>query len=200
MHAQQIDLPDMGVCLVVDDDSFDRNMMRRCLGRDRPGMTLHACDTITAARGVLARTRPDVILLDHRLPDGEGAGFAAELRADPTLEDTMICVVTHTDLRQMDPAVPVLSKAALSPQSIRALVEAFLAERRIARGSADARLVSAFGGHVQDNTAPAVSRMMRVLRSARQQSRRSIPRAAMQDLDTLEEMLLAFSDTLRREK
>ncbi len=186
----------IGTCLVVDDDSFDRRMVRRCIGRDRPDLDLYECETISAARDFLMRQRPDVILLDHRLPDGQGADFALELRGDRRLDDTMICVVTNSDTRLLDPAIPAMSKDALTPQSIWGMVEAFLAERHVARSTPEGRLVEEFSGSMQVTMAPAVSRMIRTLRSAKIRSRRSIPRAALNDLERLEEMLLAFSEVV----
>ncbi|WP_425070720.1 response regulator [Sagittula sp. S175] len=187
-----------GSCLVVDDNSFDRCLVRRCLGRDRPELELFEVDSIGAARAFLTRRTPDMILLDHRLPDGQGASFARELRMNATLDDTIICVVTNADTRLLDPDVPAMSKEDLTPQTLWSLVDDFLEERRVAQGTVAGKLVSDFGGVVQDNMSGAVARMLRTLRRARTAARRSIPRAAMNDLDQLEEMLLALSEVAER--
>lgn len=194
LHAP--DTPLVGTCLVVDDDTFDRCLVRRCIGRDRPDLDLFECDTISSARDFLSEQQPDLILLDHRLPDGEGAEFAKELRADARLDNTMICLVTNADTRMFDPSITALSKDALTPQSLWDIVEAFLAERQITRSSSERRLVEEFGNSVQDNMAPVVSRMIRTLRSAKIRARRTIPRAALNDLEKLEEMLLALSEVM----
>lgn len=39
--------------------------------------------TVAAGRDLVERCRPDVVLLDQRLPDGEGIALAAELRSRP---------------------------------------------------------------------------------------------------------------------
>lgn len=185
----------MTTCLVVDDNSFDRCMLRRCLGRDRPGLDLHEVDSIGAARAFLTRRTPDLILLDHRLPDGQGASFARELRAESRMSDVAIFVVTSADTRLLDPDVPAMSKDNLTPQGIWAMVDDFLAQRSLATTTPEAALVEAFGGAMQDSISVALARMLRTLRRAKTAARRSIPTAAMNDLDQLEEMLLALSDT-----
>lgn len=161
-------------------------------------MELFEVDSIGAARAFLTRRTPDMILLDHRLPDGQGASFARELRMNATLDDTIICVVTNADTRLLDPDVPAMSKEDLTPQTLWSLVDDFLEERRVAQGTVAGKLVSDFGGVVQDNMSGAVARMLRTLRRARTAARRSIPRAAMNDLDQLEEMLLALSEVAER--
>ncbi|MBP0481784.1 response regulator [Sagittula salina] len=187
-----------GSCLVVDDDSFDRRLLRRCLGRDRSDMETFEVENIAAARAFLAERTPDLILLDHRLPDGLGADFARELRADPALSETMVCVITSIDTRLLDPDVPSLSKDSLTPQSLHGMIERFLAERRVADGSEARQLVTEFGGELQDSMSRATARMLLLLRRVKSTSRRKLPRATMNDLEQLEDMLLTFSELSAR--
>ena len=42
---------------------------------------LHEAGTIGEARSILARVRPAIVILDVRLPDGNGLDLATELRA-----------------------------------------------------------------------------------------------------------------------
>jgi DNA-binding NarL/FixJ family response regulator len=47
---------------------------------DQPGMTtVGVAGTLARAKALLATTAPDVVLLDHRLPDGEGVEAIPEL-------------------------------------------------------------------------------------------------------------------------
>ncbi|MFW2586725.1 response regulator [Sagittula sp. SSi028] len=185
--------------LVVEDDTFDRNLMRRCIGRDRPDLDLFEVSTLGSARRFLEQSRPDMIVLDHFLPDGEGASFARELQSHGTWSDTLICVVTSADPSTLDTAhVPVIAKHDLTPQSLWALVDVFLAERNFDPDTDVGRAISDFGDTVQAGLASNVSRMLRTLRRARATARRSIPRAAMNDLDALEDMLMTLSETVDR--
>ncbi len=181
-------------CLVVDDDHFDRMLLRRCLGRDRPHLRIDERASLTAARDYLACNRADLIVLDHRLPDGKGAEFAAELRRDETLRDTMICVVTSQDIKALDAAVPALSKDGLDSRTLWSLVGEYLSICDIASGSGEALAVRGFGEAMQDRLAPQLSRMLRLLRSARAGFGKAAPRQTEAELERLEATILSLSD------
>lgn len=195
-------------CLLVDDNTFDRCMLRRCLARERPGLQLFEAETIGGARDVLTRRTPDLILLDHRLPDGQGASLARELRADPTFDRTLICVVSNTDPRLLDPEVLAVSKDDLTPSGLWSLLDAFQRDRDAeeAEEGAGAGAVQEAGlagriavdAEAAEAMSAAVSRMLRTLRRARTSARRVLPRDARNDLEKLEEMLLAFSEMVER--
>ncbi|MBN7784029.1 response regulator [Ponticoccus gilvus] len=183
-------------CLVVDDDHFDRMLLRRCLGRDRPHLRIDERSSLTAARDYLARNRADLIVLDHRLPDGRGAEFAAELRRDETLRDTMICVVTSQDIQALDAVVPALSKDRLDSRALWSLVGEYLSICDIASGSGEALAVAGLGEAMQDRLAPQLSRMLRLLRSARAGLGKAAPRQTEAELERLEATILSLSDWL----
>ncbi|AUC55045.1 hypothetical protein CDO87_18560 [Sagittula sp. P11] len=185
-------------CLVVDDDVFDRAMLGRCIGKGVTEVEVLEADSIAAARAHLDRVRPDIVLVDHRLPDGHGTEFARELMSDEAFADVLICVVSSVDPSLLDPAVATLPKDALSRVGLTRMVEEFLERRRLSRASADGALVADFGAHVSDSLDAAVARMLRTLRRAKSGARRTIPRSAMNDLDQLEQMLLALSDVRQR--
>jgi two-component system KDP operon response regulator KdpE len=71
--------------LLVEDEPINRALVRAILGRARdprlPSIELHEATTIAAARDMLAVHDVDVVLLDVRLPDGNGLDLAAEMRA-----------------------------------------------------------------------------------------------------------------------
>lgn len=71
--------------LLVEDEPANRALVRAILARaDRHGLgeiALHEAGTIAAARSILAAETVDVVLLDIRLPDGNGLDLAADLRA-----------------------------------------------------------------------------------------------------------------------
>ncbi|MDR0944874.1 MAG: response regulator transcription factor [Bifidobacteriaceae bacterium] len=64
--------------LIVEDDPHVLTINRRTL--EREGYTVAVATTLAEARLTLASTRPDVILLDVMLPDGDGVAFARDIR------------------------------------------------------------------------------------------------------------------------
>lgn len=62
--------------LVVDDDSVFRESVQRHLGNE---YSYVLAETLEAARNALALSTPDCILLDFRLPDGEGTAIIPDL-------------------------------------------------------------------------------------------------------------------------
>ena len=65
--------------LVVDDEDVFARAVGRKLGRS--GVASVLAPDLAQARSQLARRRPDLVLLDMRLPDGSGLDFLRELRA-----------------------------------------------------------------------------------------------------------------------
>ena len=76
---------DVIAILLVEDEPANRALMRAMLARTQvaPGrrFELHEAATIADARTILATTPVSIILLDVRLPDGNGLDLAAELLA-----------------------------------------------------------------------------------------------------------------------
>ncbi|WP_323769913.1 response regulator [Antarctobacter sp.] len=186
----------VSTCLVIDDDTFDRHMIKRCVGRERPDMRLYECSTLSEARNFLEQASADLILIDNRLPDGLGADYAQELRNDSRMADAVICVVTGDDLRSLDSDIAALSKDRLSTRTIWDMVSGFLAEREILRSSEKAQLVAEFGDQMGENLAPGMARMLRTLRMSRARVARRDPQKAIDELDKLEEMLIAMSEVV----
>jgi DNA-binding NarL/FixJ family response regulator len=60
--------------------------------------------TVEAATDAVRRLRPDVVMLDFRLPDGEGApAIAAVLTANPDVK--VLTVTAHSEAEALGPAV-----------------------------------------------------------------------------------------------
>jgi DNA-binding NarL/FixJ family response regulator len=60
--------------------------------------------TVAAATDAVVRLRPDVVMLDFRLPDGEGApAIAAVLAANPDVK--VLTVTAHSEAEALGPAV-----------------------------------------------------------------------------------------------
>jgi CheY-like chemotaxis protein len=82
------------VVLVVDDDPAIREMLRVSLGLE--GWAVEEATSGEEALEEWERTKPDVVVLDHRLPGMSGLECAAKLRA--VSPDTRVILVTgHLD-------------------------------------------------------------------------------------------------------
>ena len=66
--------------LIVDDDPDFRDSAGRVLS-DRGYNVVGAAATVGQARAAMRDARPDAVLLDVNLPDGDGIDFARELTA-----------------------------------------------------------------------------------------------------------------------
>jgi DNA-binding NarL/FixJ family response regulator len=67
--------------LVVDDHQMFAESLVRLLGDEAGVHVLGIATTLADARRAVGRERPDVILLDHHLPDGRGVAAVSDLRA-----------------------------------------------------------------------------------------------------------------------
>jgi two-component system OmpR family response regulator/two-component system phosphate regulon response regulator OmpR len=70
--------------LLVEDEPANRALIRAMLSRipmpaDRR-LELHEAATLAEARAILAGVSPSLVILDVRLPDGNGLDLATELR------------------------------------------------------------------------------------------------------------------------
>jgi two-component system phosphate regulon response regulator PhoB len=69
--------------LVVDDDENTRNVL--VSGLRREGFLVCEAGDVARARKVLAKNRPDIVVLDLGLPDGDGIDLLRTLRATDSL-------------------------------------------------------------------------------------------------------------------
>ncbi|MEW5991366.1 MAG: response regulator [Chloroflexota bacterium] len=71
--------------LLVEDEPANRALIRAILGRAQApvlrGHVLHEAGSLAEARAILATEPVDIVLLDVRLPDGDGLELAADIRA-----------------------------------------------------------------------------------------------------------------------
>ncbi|MEM6609393.1 MAG: response regulator [Pseudomonadota bacterium] len=183
-------------CLIVDDDAFDRDQMKQAIQRQRPDMQTFEFATLSEARMYLRTASADIILLDNRLPDGKGSDLARELRNNPRLSDTPIFVITGDAVSSLDHGVTALSKDDLNGHNLGELLAEFLKARRIARKSEAGQLVEDLGALMDSNLAPAFSRAIRTLRTARAQVTRTAPFATIHALDEVEEIMVALANAV----
>ena len=78
--------------LVVDDSITVRRVTQRLL--ERNGMRVMTARDGADAMALLADHVPDIILLDIEMPRMDGYEVAAQVRADPRLQDVPIIMIT----------------------------------------------------------------------------------------------------------
>jgi len=77
-------VPRSATILIVEDEAVNRALLRAILVRDdsaRGSATIVEATCLAEARARLAERRFDIVLLDVRLPDGNGLDLARELAA-----------------------------------------------------------------------------------------------------------------------
>jgi DNA-binding response OmpR family regulator len=71
-----------GIVLLVEDNKKLNDGNRRAL--EKEGYTVYCALTLSAAREHLSRIKPDIIILDVGMPDGDGFSFCEEIRPATT--------------------------------------------------------------------------------------------------------------------
>jgi two-component system phosphate regulon response regulator PhoB len=64
------------------------------------GYDVMKASSLEEAKTLSARRKPNVVVLDCRLPDGDGLELAAQWRKDPRMKDVAIIVLTAFSARQ----------------------------------------------------------------------------------------------------
>jgi CheY-like chemotaxis protein len=88
--------------LLVEDDAATREVIRRALERD--GWIVSEADNGRRALESLARSAPDLILLDLMMPEMDGFEFVAELRRTESGRRIPVVVVTAKEITAEDRA------------------------------------------------------------------------------------------------
>jgi DNA-binding NarL/FixJ family response regulator len=111
--------------LIVDDHPGFRASARRML--EAGGFeVVGEAENAASARAVVDELRPDAILLDVQLPDGDGIALASELAANGNAPEIVLCSSRGAD--ELGPALEgcgargFVTKDELSPAAIRELI------------------------------------------------------------------------------
>ena len=97
-HARGSDVPtEPARVLIVDDHEVLTASLAQVLDHEPDLTVVGAAGTLEKARALLATEAPDVVLLDHRMPDGDGVEAIPELLA--LRPEASIVVLTATTVR-----------------------------------------------------------------------------------------------------
>jgi two-component system response regulator DevR len=80
LHPRSGDAPPIRV-LIVDDHQVLASSLAHVLDAEPDLTCVGVAPSLEKARALIGTTSPDVLLLDHRLPDGDGVPAIGELRA-----------------------------------------------------------------------------------------------------------------------
>jgi DNA-binding NarL/FixJ family response regulator len=84
--------------VVVDDEHLVRSGFAALLASDPEITVVGTAESGDAALTVVRRERPDVVLMDIRMPGRDGVSATAAITADPALSKTRVIVLTTFDL------------------------------------------------------------------------------------------------------
>ncbi|MBK4346633.1 response regulator [Lacisediminihabitans changchengi] len=83
---------------IADDQQLIRAGFRSLLEAEPDLEIVGEAGTGSDAVSLVTRERPDVVLMDIRMPDGDGLWATEQIVANPTLADTHIVIVTTFEL------------------------------------------------------------------------------------------------------
>lgn len=105
------------VIVVAEDDEDSRELL--VLALQMAGFVVHGAGTIAGAAALIASLRPDVLIADYSLPDGNGS----TLTSSPEAARSVRILLTGFDAQAIDSAGAdaVLTKP-VSPEAIVAMI------------------------------------------------------------------------------
>ncbi|WP_445245532.1 urea ABC transporter substrate-binding protein [Microcoleus sp. OTE_8_concoct_300] len=95
VRLQPLDLPDAATVLVIDDDPNARDLMTRCLSKQR--FRVHSSASGEGGLLLAKQLLPDAIILDVMMPSMDGWAVLSALKADPDLADIPVIMITFLD-------------------------------------------------------------------------------------------------------
>ena len=89
--------PDPVRVLVVDDHQMFAASLAHALGSEPDVLVVGQATSLGEAQRLIGTTAPDVVLLDHRLPDGDGVGAISDLHAIRPAAKIVVLTATTSD-------------------------------------------------------------------------------------------------------
>jgi DNA-binding NarL/FixJ family response regulator len=135
--------------VLVDDQALIREGFRAIIERSADLQVVGEADDGITALDVVRRTRPDVVIMDVRMPRVDGIAATATISADPTLAATRVIVITTYDV---DESVFLALRAGasafllkdLEPDELRQAVRVVAAGEALLAPSATRKLIAQF--------------------------------------------------------
>ena len=87
-----VETPVKGRVLIVEDEAAIREMLGYALVKE--GFKFDEAADVEQARALIARQKPDLILMDWMLPGMSGVDYARRVRSDPRTRDIPIIMIT----------------------------------------------------------------------------------------------------------
>jgi len=94
LQAMPIVITDRSTVLVIEDDQDQLDLLQE--GLHRNGFHVRSCKTASGGLRLAKSERPDVIVLDLGLPDGDGMKLCQRLTDEPETASTPIIVISGT--------------------------------------------------------------------------------------------------------
>lgn len=94
-RERELSKEDLRTLLVVEDDAGIRGILRHCLSLE--GYKVDECASVEEAQTYLARTIPDLILLDLMLQGTDGYAFCRVIRAGERTAKIPVIMVSARD-------------------------------------------------------------------------------------------------------
>jgi CheY-like chemotaxis protein len=92
-------MPSKPPLVLVVEDNLDAQTITAAILAHR-GYAVMKVGSVCEAREIVQRRRPDVVVLDCKLPDGDGLELAKQWRSDPMMRRIPIVVLTAFSARQ----------------------------------------------------------------------------------------------------
>lgn len=113
--------------LVIEDDEFSRRLVQAAL--DPARWEVAVASDGASALGLLRRVRPDVILMDVRLPGMDGIALTRRLKASSRMADIPVLMMTGDSTREtLVSSVEAGAEGFIVKPILRAMLEAKLAQ------------------------------------------------------------------------
>jgi DNA-binding NarL/FixJ family response regulator len=150
--------------VLADDQPMVRVGLRVLIDSEADLTVVGEAENGTDALAVIRRTRPDVAMLDIRMPGLDGLGVLREVAADPALADTSVVMVTTFEMDEYvfealrSGASGFLVKDAEPAELLRAVRVVFAGESLLSP-SVTRRLIGAFAARGPSSQAPDLSEL-----------------------------------------
>jgi two-component system, NarL family, response regulator DevR len=153
-HESSTEVPEQPIrVLIIDDHEVLASSLALVLDAESDITAVGVATTLEQAQELIGNTRPDVLLLDHRMPDGDGVAAIPRLRAlRPSLGIVVLTAsaADHVLLSAIENGASGFLSKTRSLDEVTAAVRAAAAGESVISPELLARLLPRFGrGKVQ---------------------------------------------------